>query len=262
MRDLVAEDLTQRRQRGRARPGRPGPDSRERLKALAQCRNASSTSTTMASFGGLPPTVIEASSSASSVTRPRPLTPQRLLDAGDDEQHARPGRSRRRCAASRPSRLPGRSGSASVRSSRMRTKPGRVAARAHVAVAVRRRRVPRQRNGESSMKRRQCASRAGSRWRRRSPAARRWWPRSRRCRGRSRERIVSAGGRGRAPSRRPRRSPRSRRRRPVTETRRCCAARPARLRGVPCAGPRAGRPAVLREPVGADREHGRPRTGT
>ena len=113
----------------RAAPGRRDPASSagshscERMKAFAQCRNASSRSTPITAFGGLPCQTCRATSSGSVVMQARPLT--RSVSAMPGIRKSRPMRPLCMTLRSVSSRLlPLASGITRRVSSSTETKPG------------------------------------------------------------------------------------------------------------------------------------------
>ena len=134
--------------------------SRERLKALAQCRKASSTVTRIATFGSLPFTAAFRSTSGSRTIVARPFTRRESSNPGIMKRMPTFGFSMMLLMVSRRL-LPGRSGMMMVLSSSTWTKPagsprGDTSALPFLSA------VPMQRNGDSSMKRRQCLSSCAS----------------------------------------------------------------------------------------------------
>src|SRR5688572_20257625 len=140
-------------------PGqRSGCQSADRMKAFAQWRYTSSTSTPMASCGRLPMASMDASNASTRVMHARPFT--RRVSRRPGIRKISPT-----CGLPRmfrmPSRrlLPGRSGMARCRSSSTRTNPGAspLGETSHWPAALA---VATRTNGAWAMKSRQCASRA------------------------------------------------------------------------------------------------------
>ena len=145
-------------------PSRAGQQSGchrcERLKALAQWKKHSFTSTPMATSGRLPCALVRSNSAASRTTKARPLTRSVSSTPGTMKSRPTPLVCRMFSSVSRR-RLPGRSGMTSVVSSSTATKPG-ASPRGDTSPSWSAPVVPISRNGERAMKSRACRSRWSS----------------------------------------------------------------------------------------------------